>query len=73
MSDRTQLNATLAAGEETEATGPGQILRTDVEGFSFGVRHGLNDRWRLSGWLGSHAQGDFYTRRYVGLSLTTGF
>jgi YaiO family outer membrane protein len=70
--DRTQLNVTVAAGDEAETIGPGRVLRMDVGGYSLGLRHTLNDRWRLSGSLGSHRQGDFYTRRYVGFSVSAG-
>lgn len=72
LSPRTQLNAGIAAGEEAEAVAPGQVLRTNVHGYSLGFRLNLNERWRLLGSVGSHTQGDFYTRRYVGLSVAAG-
>lgn len=71
-SESTQWDVTVAHGQEAEAVAPGQVLRTDVAGYSVGARHAFSDRWSLSWWVGSHRQGELYRRRYVGLSLAAG-
>jgi YaiO family outer membrane protein len=68
-SEHTQLDLTIAAGQEAEAIAPGVVLETDVRAYSLGARHALSERWRLSWWVGSHRQGELYRRRYVGFDL----
>jgi YaiO family outer membrane protein len=69
-SQRTQFILNVVNGREAETIGPGQVLRIDVSGLSAGATHALGERFSLAWWLGSIRQGDFYRRRYVGVSLT---
>ncbi len=71
-SDRTRFDLTLARGEEAEAVATDVVLRTDVRSITVGMRRQLSERWQLATWIGSHRQGDLYTRRYVGFSLAAG-
>jgi YaiO family outer membrane protein len=72
LSERTHLDLHLNTGEEAEAVDADSVLKTDVEGVSLGARHALLGDWWMSWRLGAHRQGDFYTRRYVALSFSTG-
>jgi YaiO family outer membrane protein len=71
-SENLQFDMSLVGGQEAESVGPAEVLRTDVRGFTVGARHALGGRLRLSWWAGTHRQGDFYRRRYVGVSITAG-
>ena len=68
--DRSSIGLSLNTGEETEAIGPGQILKTDVRGLSVIGRRDISERLTLQWWLGMHDQGDFYRRQFVGMALT---
>ena len=70
---RHSYRLTVASGEEAEAIAPGQVLETDVSGVSVGGRHRLTDRLSLDWWAGTHEQGDFYRRDFVGLAASVGF
>ncbi|WP_405232919.1 YaiO family outer membrane beta-barrel protein [Lentisalinibacter salinarum] len=61
-----------ATGEEAEVIAPGQILETDVDSLTLTGRHALTTRITLDWWLGTHAQGDIYRRRYAGLAVRYG-
>ncbi|WP_405235279.1 YaiO family outer membrane beta-barrel protein [Lentisalinibacter orientalis] len=61
-----------ATGEEAEVIAPGQILETDVDSLTLTGRHALTPRITLDWWLGTHAQGDIYRRRYAGLAVRYG-
>ncbi|WP_405229634.1 YaiO family outer membrane beta-barrel protein [Lentisalinibacter sediminis] len=61
-----------ATGEETEVVAPGQVLETDVDSLALTGRHALAPRITLDWWLGTHAQGDIYRRRYAGLAVRFG-
>lgn len=63
---------TLGAGEEIETIGLNQLLRTRVSSLTLNGRETLSSRIALSWWLGTHRQGDFYRRRYGGLSVRVG-
>ncbi len=71
-SDRTRFDLTLAHGEEAEAVATDVVLRTDVRSITVGMRRQLSERWQLATWIGTHRQGDLYTRRYAGFSLSAG-
>jgi YaiO family outer membrane protein len=72
-SERNAFGVSLAAGEEAEAIAPGQVLETDVSGVSLTGRHRINDRISISWWAGTHEQGDFYRRDFIGLAASVGF
>jgi YaiO family outer membrane protein len=66
------LGVVAATGQEAEVIAPGQILETDVDSFTLTGRHALTPRITLDWWLGTHAQGDIYRRRYAGLAVRYG-
>ncbi len=66
------LGLVAATGEEAEVIAPGQILETDVDSLTVTGRHALTPRVTLDWWLGTHAQGDIYRRRYAGLAVRYG-
>jgi len=66
------LGIVAATGEEAEVIAPGQILETDVDSITLTGRHALTPRISLDWWLGTHAQGDIYRRRYAGLAVRYG-
>lgn len=70
--ERRSLGVTLGAGEEIETIGLDQLLRTRVSSVTLNGRETLSARVTLSWWLGTHRQGDFYRRRYGGLSVRVG-
>lgn len=63
----------VGGGEEIEAVGVGELLRTDVWSVALigqvPWRHGLSVGWVL----GTHDQGSLYRRHFLGLSLSGGF
>jgi YaiO family outer membrane protein len=71
-SDKRSLGVTLGAGEEIEIIGLDQLLRTSVANVTLTGNEKLSARLSLSWWLGTHEQGDFYTRDYAGLSVRIG-
>ncbi len=72
MTEQDSLRLTVADGEEAEAVGAGQVLETPVTSLTLSGRHAFNDRVALSWWTGTHRQGSYYRRSYVGLALTVG-
>lgn len=66
------LGLVAATGKEAEVIAPGQILETDVDSLTLTGRHALTPRITLDWWLGTHAQGDIYRRRYAGLAVRYG-
>jgi YaiO family outer membrane protein len=71
-SDKRSLGVTLGAGEEIEIVGLDQLLRTSVANVTLTGNEKLSARVSLGWWLGTHEQGDFYARDYVGLSVRIG-
>lgn len=72
-SDRASIGINFNSGEESEAIGAGQVLQTDVNGFSVTGRQYLNDRTDLQWWLGTHKQGDYYRRSFLGMAVALRF
>jgi YaiO family outer membrane protein len=70
--ERSSLGLTLGAGEEIETIGLDQLLSTHVSSVTLNGRQTLSSRFALGWWLGTHRQGDFYRRRYGGLSVRIG-
>jgi YaiO family outer membrane protein len=70
--EKRSLGITLGTGEEIETIGLDQLLRTRVSSVTLNGRETLSSRFALSWWLGTHRQGDFYRRRYGGLSVRVG-
>jgi YaiO family outer membrane protein len=71
-SDRRSLGVTLGAGEEIETVGLGQLLRTSISNVTVTGNETLSTRLKLSWWVGTHEQGDFYRRNYAGLAVRVG-
>jgi YaiO family outer membrane protein len=71
-SDKRSLGVTLGAGEEIEIIGLDQLLRTSVDNVTFTGNEKLSARVSLNWWVGTHEQGDFYARDYLGLSVRIG-
>ena len=71
--DRSNIGITISTGEESEAIGAGQVLQTDVVGIGVNGQQALNDRTDLNWWLGSHEQGDFYRRSFLGMAIAFRF
>lgn len=69
-SDLASIGINFNTGEESEAIGAGRVLQTDVDGLSVTVRRHLNERLELNWWLGTHKQGDFYRRTFLGMAVT---
>ena len=70
--ERRSLGLTLGTGAEIETIGLDQLLSTRVSSVTLNGRQSLSSRFALSWWLGTHRQGDFYRRRYGGLSVRVG-
>lgn len=68
--DVSSIGVTLSTGNEAEALGNGQVLETDVRGVTLSGRRALTERLRLSWWVGTHEQGDFYRRRFLGVAVS---
>lgn len=66
----SSIGITINTGNEAEALGNGQVLETDVSGVTLSGRRALNERLSLSWWLGTHEQGDFYRRRFLGVAVS---
>ena len=66
----SNVGITMSTGKEAESIGIGQVLETDVNGIVISGRQRLNERFGLQWWLGSHEQGDFYRRRFLGLAVS---
>ena len=72
-SDISSIGITINAGNEAEALGNGQVLETDVSGVTISGRRALTERLGLSWWLGTHEQGNFYRRRFLGVAASIRF
>ncbi|MGI9261005.1 MAG: YaiO family outer membrane beta-barrel protein [Woeseiaceae bacterium] len=70
FSEVSSIGLSLNTGEEAESIGPGQVLTTEVRGATLVGRRELSDRLGLQWWLGTHDQGDFYRRQYLGMAIT---
>ena len=69
-SDDASIGVTISTGQEAESLGNGQVLETDVSGLSLSGRYRLSERFGLQWWLGTHEQGDFYRRRFLGMAVS---
>jgi YaiO family outer membrane protein len=69
----SRLGVILAAGEEVEIVGPGQLLRTDVSSIAITGRHPINEYLGFGWRLATHRQGQFYRRSAIGISVSGGF
>jgi len=70
--DDASIGITLNDGNEAESLGNGQVLETDVRGFTLTGRRAINERVGIQWWLGLHEQGDFYRRRFLGMAVSIG-
>lgn len=71
-SDEASIGITLNDGNEAESLGNGQVLETDVRGFTLNGRRAVNERVAIQWWFGMHKQGDFYRRRFLGMAVSIG-
>jgi len=69
-SDKTSFGLTLSTGQEAESLGNGQVLESDVSGITLSGRYAINNRYGLQWWLGTHEQGDFYRRQFLGMAIS---
>lgn len=69
----SRLGVILAAGEEVEIGGPGQLLKTDVNSIALTGRHPINKHLGFGWRLATHRQGPFYRRNSIGISISGGF
>jgi YaiO family outer membrane protein len=69
-SDISSIGLSFNTGEEAESIVPGQVLETEVRGITLVGRREFSNRLALQWWLGTHDQGDFYRRQYLGMALT---
>jgi len=69
-SDVSSIGISINTGEEAESIVPGQVLETDVRSATLVGRRAISNRLALQWWLGTHDQGDFYRRQYLGMALT---
>lgn len=70
FSDAASVGMTISSGDEAEAVGNGQVLETDVRGLTLSGRYRFDDKYALQWWLGSHEQGDYYRRQFIGLAIS---
>lgn len=71
--DRANIGISISTGEESEAIGAGQVLQTDVRGIGVTGLLPLTAQTDLKWWLGSHEQGDFYRRSFLGMAIAFRF
>jgi YaiO family outer membrane protein len=69
-SDASSIGLSVSFGDEAEALSSGRVLETTVRGVAINGNHELNDRFGILWWLGTHEQGDFYRRRFVGMAIS---
>ncbi|MCH8137293.1 MAG: YaiO family outer membrane beta-barrel protein [Proteobacteria bacterium] len=69
----SRLGVILAAGDEVEIVGPGQLLKTDVNSIALTGRHPINEHLGFGWRLATHRQGPFYRRNSIGISISGGF
>lgn len=70
LNDRSSFGLTLSTGQEAESLGNGQVLESDVSGISLSGRYAISSRYGLQWWLGTHEQGDFYRRQFLGMAIS---
>ena len=69
-SGTSSIGVSASFGDEAEALSNGRVLETAVRGLSLNGTHELNERFGILWWLGTHEQGDFYRRRFVGMAVS---
>ncbi|MBT8098200.1 MAG: YaiO family outer membrane beta-barrel protein [Gammaproteobacteria bacterium] len=70
FSDRAHAGLTISTGKEAEILGNGQVLESSVSGLSASGRYQFSPRIGLHWWLGTHQQGDFYRRQFLGMAVS---
>lgn len=68
--DTSSIGVSVSFGDEAESLSSGRVLETAVRGVSINGNHELNERFGILWWLGTHEQGDFYRRRFVGMAIS---
>ena len=70
--DDNSVGVSLSTGEEAEILETAQVLRTSVSGATLTGRHRMSERLMLRWWLGTHNQGRFYRRQFLGMAVSIG-
>lgn len=69
-SDRASIGISIHGGDESESIGADRVQQSAVRGISLIGRRHLNERLALGWWLGTHEQGDYYRRSFLGVAVT---
>lgn len=69
-SDSASIGISIHGGDESESVGADRVQQTAVRGISLNGRRRLNERLDLGWWLGTHEQGDYYRRSFLGVAVT---
>lgn len=70
VDDAFSAGLTLSSGKEAELLGNGRVLESDVRGIVLSGRFRLTQRIDLQAWAGTHEQGGFYRRDFLGLAVS---
>lgn len=68
--ERASIGINLTTGEESEAISANRVLQTRVRSISVNGRQELNESMDVLWWLGTHEQGDFYRRTFIGVAVS---
>ncbi len=71
-SDSRSYRLSLSTGNEAEVLENGEVLKTGVQSVSIGGRHALSERLSVQWWIGTHEQGRFYRRNFLGMAVSIG-
>jgi YaiO family outer membrane protein len=67
--ERSRIGVSATFGSEVENIVPNGVVTSDVRAFGIYGRHWVSQAWALSWEIGTHQQGDFYTRTGARLGL----
>ena len=71
-SDTQSYRLSFSTGNEAEVLENGAVLRTGVQSVTFGGRHAFSERLSVQWWVGTHEQGRFYRRDFLGMAVSIG-
>lgn len=72
QNDARSFRLSLSTGNEAEILETGDVLKTSVKSLSVGGRQELSERVSVQWWLGTHEQGRFYRRDFLGMAVSIG-